>query len=132
VPDTEADGEIEVNSGVRCSPKYWTLKKTDPAAAQELIGQGFYPKKCETGWFLFTKEKVNLTLSKTNEDALIGHDDQLFVFQLIKEKNIAPEAFKRFVIDVLGVPGTNKIRKEDLAKVHAWIAEQESRDGVES
>lgn len=53
----EADGYEEVNTGVRVPSKYWDLKKTDPAAAQELIGQGFFYKKTDHGYFIFSKEK---------------------------------------------------------------------------
>lgn len=54
-------------------------------------------------------------------EVVISHDEQLELFRLIKEKNVAQKAFQAYLKEDLGIAGTNKITPEQYPKVVEWI-----------
>lgn len=130
------DHRPEINSGVRVPKEYWDLRDTDPEKAQERIGAGFYPKKTEKGYFLFTREgnfdpgtaqapsvaPAPMPPAPAEERGVdfINLDEQKELFAQIKRRKITMEKFKGH-LKSLNIPGTAKIPKDQYPKIMEWI-----------
>lgn len=128
------------NTGVRVPAGYWKQKENDPQGAQELLGgDGYYPGKTPTGYFVFTtrteKEDADFVngLGKKSQEppqteggSFITHEEQLEVFRQAKEKHIHHLTLKKALKDEFGVDGTAKLTKDQYPKVIEWIIRHDS------
>lgn len=139
--------ETGYDTGVRVPANYWKYKDAgDMDAAQELLGVGFYPKKTDKGWFIFSKEKVVEALPSEPPKVLIGApelkktapeaskqgeifisiDQRAELHKVAKERGVHHLTFKKYLKDNFGIEETTKIHVSDYLTIYDYLKTFES------
>lgn len=123
--DQRPDEEIEYNTGIRPFAGYTAMMKTDPKAAQERIGEGFYVKNTPSGVFIFTRNQEKLALDglslRNPQEPVISDEEVATLKNLIKDKGMKPSEFTAYLKSVYGIGLTAEIKKKDYSDLYQWV-----------